>query len=250
MPRPIGDPGSPYSRKVRSSGFGGTWSPAFGLTDHACGNPKLWPISYEGQSDTACFDNALEFLFQGGYSLAHAAMMLIPEAWAGNPLMDGKRRAFDVLFNGLSIDVSPADRAKIARLPGVKAMYPVEVIQAPRPIKPEGDIQPQLDTALAMTGANVLHGMGIKGEGIKVGIIDTGIDIDHPALGGNGTPGSTPFPTARVAYGYDFVGDAYNADPTSPAYNPVPVPDANPDDCGGHGTHVAGIVGADGARLR
>ncbi len=55
---------------------------------------KLWPISYEGQSDTACFDNALEFLVMGGYSLSHAAMMLIPEAWAGNPLMDTKRRAF------------------------------------------------------------------------------------------------------------------------------------------------------------
>jgi len=55
---------------------------------------KLWPISYEGQSDTACFDNALEFLVMGGYSLSHAAMMLIPEAWAGNPQMDAKRRAF------------------------------------------------------------------------------------------------------------------------------------------------------------
>jgi glutamate synthase (NADPH/NADH) large chain len=55
---------------------------------------KLWPISHEGQSDTACFDNALEFLVRGGYSLAHAAMMLIPEAWAGNPLMDARRRAF------------------------------------------------------------------------------------------------------------------------------------------------------------
>ena len=55
---------------------------------------KLWPISYEGQSDTACFDNALEFLVQGGYSLAHAMMMLIPEAWTGNPLMDEERRAF------------------------------------------------------------------------------------------------------------------------------------------------------------
>ena len=55
---------------------------------------KLWPISYEGQSDTACFDNALEFLVQGGYSLAHAMMMLIPEAWAGNPLMGEERRAF------------------------------------------------------------------------------------------------------------------------------------------------------------
>ena len=55
---------------------------------------RLWPISYEGQSDTACFDNSLEFLVQGGYSLAHAVMMMIPEAWAGNPLMDEQRRAF------------------------------------------------------------------------------------------------------------------------------------------------------------
>ena len=55
---------------------------------------KLWPISYEGQSDTACFDNALEFLTQGGYSLAHAMMMLIPEAWAGNRLMNDERKAF------------------------------------------------------------------------------------------------------------------------------------------------------------
>ena len=55
---------------------------------------RLWPISYEGQSDTACFDNALEFLTMGGYSLAHAMMMMIPEAWAGNPLMNEERRAF------------------------------------------------------------------------------------------------------------------------------------------------------------
>src|ERR1700751_3284307 len=55
---------------------------------------RLWPISYEGQSDTACFDNALEFLVQGGYSLPHAVMMMIPEAWASNPLMDEQRRAF------------------------------------------------------------------------------------------------------------------------------------------------------------
>jgi glutamate synthase (NADPH/NADH) large chain len=55
---------------------------------------KLWPLSFENQSDTACFDNALELLVQGGYSLAHAMMIMIPEAWAGNPQMDDKRRAF------------------------------------------------------------------------------------------------------------------------------------------------------------
>ena len=55
---------------------------------------KLWPLIAEGQSDSACFDNALELLVAGGYSLPHAMMLLIPEAWAGNPLMDEERRAF------------------------------------------------------------------------------------------------------------------------------------------------------------
>ncbi|WP_078121737.1 glutamate synthase large subunit [Thiosocius teredinicola] len=55
---------------------------------------KIWPLIPEGQSDSACFDNALELLVAGGYSLAHAMMMLIPEAWAGNPLMDADRSAF------------------------------------------------------------------------------------------------------------------------------------------------------------
>jgi glutamate synthase (NADPH/NADH) large chain len=55
---------------------------------------KIWPLIARGKSDSACFDNALELLVMGGYSLAHAMMLLIPEAWAGNPLMDEKRRAF------------------------------------------------------------------------------------------------------------------------------------------------------------
>jgi glutamate synthase (NADPH/NADH) large chain len=55
---------------------------------------KMWPLIPHGQSDTACLDNALELLVAGGYPLAHAVMMLIPEAWAGNPLMDAQRRAF------------------------------------------------------------------------------------------------------------------------------------------------------------
>jgi glutamate synthase (NADPH/NADH) large chain len=55
---------------------------------------KIWPLIPEGQSDTACFDNALELLVMGGYSMSHAMMMLVPEAWAGNPQMDNDRRAF------------------------------------------------------------------------------------------------------------------------------------------------------------
>ena len=55
---------------------------------------KIWPIIAEDQSDSACFDNALELLVMGGYSLSHAMMLLIPEAWKGNNLMDKERRAF------------------------------------------------------------------------------------------------------------------------------------------------------------
>ena len=55
---------------------------------------KLYPIVYEGQSDTATFDNCLELLVMSGYSLAHAIMMMIPEAWEQHAVMDESRRAF------------------------------------------------------------------------------------------------------------------------------------------------------------
>jgi glutamate synthase (NADPH/NADH) large chain len=67
----------------------GTHSPVLGADLE-----KIWPLIYAGQSDSASFDNALELLVMGGYSLAHAMMMMIPEAWESHTLMDEKRRAF------------------------------------------------------------------------------------------------------------------------------------------------------------
>jgi minor extracellular serine protease Vpr len=158
-----------------------------------------------------------------------------------------ERRTFDTLFNGFSAELSPAQRLKMSRLPGVKALYPVDVIHVAPTDKTNPGSTPDLATAIAMTGADIAQTqLGLSGAGVKVAVIDTGIDIDHPDLGGNGSNGSTPFPTARVTHGWDLVGDAFNADPASPDYNPVPTPDAVPDDCNGHGTHVAGIVGANG----
>jgi glutamate synthase (NADPH) large chain len=55
---------------------------------------KMWPLIYDGQSDSASFDNALELLVMGGYSVAHAMMLMIPEAWENHTLMDPSRRAF------------------------------------------------------------------------------------------------------------------------------------------------------------
>lgn len=158
-----------------------------------------------------------------------------------------ERRTFDTLFNGFSVEINPANRAKLMQVDGVKAIYPVELIQAPKADLLNTGIVGDMATALAMTGAHTAqNSLGLSGSGIKVAVMDTGIDIDHPDFGGNGANGSTSFPSARVQYGYDFVGDAFNADSTSPSYNPVTMPDNNPDDCGGHGTHVAGIVGANG----
>src|SRR5262249_46060089 len=101
---------------------------------------------------------------------------------------------------------------------------------------------------------NVLGlGRSLTGAGIIVGIIDTGIDYQHPDFGGTGhryanndrvhiKPGQ--FPTAKVVGGTDLVGDDYTGGNT-------PEPDPNPTDCNGHGTHVAGTaagfgVNADG----
>jgi minor extracellular serine protease Vpr len=149
-----------------------------------------------------------------------------------------ERFAFDTLWNGLSIAASDAQLDTLRSIPGVKAIYPVVSI----PIPETTDLAPELATALAMTGADVAQNeLGLTGAGVTVAVMDTGIDYHHPDLGG-----CFEAPGCRVVGGHDFVGNEFNADPTSVGYNPTPVPDGNPDDCHGHGTHVSGIVGASG----
>lgn len=147
--------------------------------------------------------------------------------------------SYDSLWNGFSVSATTAELGKLSRIAGVVAIYPVMVVSVPETAT--SALDPELYTALTMTGADAVQSeLGFTGEGIKVAVMDTGVDYDHPDLGGCFGPG------CRVAKGWDFVGDAYNADDTSPAYNPVPSPDPYPDDCNGHGTHVAGIIGANG----
>ncbi|MGQ0549869.1 MAG: S8 family serine peptidase [Armatimonadota bacterium] len=147
-----------------------------------------------------------------------------------------ERQSFHTLFNGLSVDASPAQVTALARVAGVRAVFPVLRHSLPPTTTSTSD--PQLQTALAMTGADVVQSeLGLSGFGVKVAVMDTGIDYDHPDLGGPG-----PFPTERVITGFDFVGD--NFDAGGPPAQQIPKPDPDPDDCNGHGTHVAGIVGA------
>ncbi|MPV37531.1 S8 family serine peptidase [Georgenia subflava] len=151
------------------------------------------------------------------------------------------RESFTTTWNGLSVEVADEDVDTLRELPGVVEVHPVFAV----PMPDEPVAAPELSSALAMTGADVAQSeLGFTGAGVKVGVIDSGIDYNHVDLGGGGTDDDGEFPTARVGYGYDFVGDDYDAGATGPAATPQP--DPLPDDCGGHGTHVAGIVGAAG----
>lgn len=148
-----------------------------------------------------------------------------------------ERNSFTTLWNGFSIAADSSQLSKIKSIPGVIGVYPVTIIPMPETTTAD----PNLFTALTMTGADIVQSeLGYTGAGIKVGIIDTGIDVNHPAFGGDGVAElNSPFwySSPRILFGRDFVGDAYDG------YN-TPEPDPNPDDCAGHGTHVAGIVGA------
>jgi minor extracellular serine protease Vpr len=143
-----------------------------------------------------------------------------------------ERFAFDTLWNGLAIKIDPAQVSTLRRIDGVSAIYPVESITVPATVADQGT---DLATAIAMTGAdNAQNTLGLSGAGVKVAIMDTGVDYHHADLGGCFGM------SCRVRVGHDFVGDDF-AGPTSSAK-----PDNDPDDCNGHGTHVAGIVGANG----
>ena len=162
--------------------------------------------------------------------------------------------SYSKVWNGVAVKAEDKDLEKILKARNVKAVFPVLNVQRPeepaqKPEQKDG-VKPALFTAGDLTGIPYAHKeLGLTGKGIKIGIIDTGIDIDHPAFGGSGTPGSATFPTSKVIAGYDFVGDKYNNDSGSNAYDPDPKPDPVPNDCNNHGTHVASIAaGNDKAR--
>ncbi|KFA78781.1 hypothetical protein S40288_08979 [Stachybotrys chartarum IBT 40288] len=177
------------------------------------------------------------------------------------------RMALDFeLFQGVSIqlnDVGTAEEraAQLASLPAVKNIWPVRMIDRPQPVTTRsgrgGALRDQRRPTRssgrkalhkrqqggngttpyqphAMTGIDRLHAEGITGAGVTIAVIDTGIDYHHPSLGGCFGEG------CLVAYGHDLVGDDYDG------LNLYP--DDDPDDtCDGHGTHVAGIIAAQGA---
>ncbi|KAF8800185.1 subtilisin-like protease [Phlegmacium glaucopus] len=151
------------------------------------------------------------------------------------------------IFTGAAVTLNnPKDAMIIANIPGVKAVRPVKEYEQTKPIKSHtvtGPKDPQLppdtQSTHTMTGVDKLHADGVIGTGIKIGIIDSGIDYNHPALGAGFGPGH------KVIGGYDFVGDAYDLIWNYRLGTNQPIPDNDPlDNCDGYGTHVAGIIDA------
>lgn len=152
------------------------------------------------------------------------------------------RGHFTKVLNAVKVRV-PADKVgALADLPGV-----TRVTRARHYKRSLAQSVPFIGTPTAWGSLFVSRA---DGRNVKIGIIDTGIDYNHADFGGSGNPDDYTrnnssviepgtFPTAKVAGGYDFAGDAYNAD--NPAHS-LPVPDLDPLDCYGHGTHVAGIA--------
>ncbi|MBR8745356.1 peptidase S8, partial [Nocardiopsis sp. MG754419] len=114
-----------------------------------------------------------------------------------------ERLSFTELWNGVSVEMDDDQVGTAREIPGVAAIHPVMRHEIPE----IADHEPEMDTALGMTGADIARSeLGLTGEGLRVAIMDTGVDYTHPDLGG---PGG--FPSERVVAGYDFVGDDFNA---------------------------------------
>ena len=137
----------------------------------------------------------------------------------------------------------------LKRVDGVKAVYPVSQKVASN----AGAIPLQ-------GGPAAWQSTGLTGKDVRVGIIDTGIDYTHADFGGPGTvaaytaagkeaDGDLSFtPTEKVVGGYDFAGDDYDGSLPATDPNSQPVPDPDPLDCNGHGSHVAGSAAGVGVK--
>jgi minor extracellular serine protease Vpr len=154
---------------------------------------------------------------------------------------------FQSALNGIKL-VIPRNRIdELRKIPGVVDVKPVGVYRHENVVS-----VPRLQAPIAWSGV-----LGVRGEGVKVAIIDTGIDYTHANFGGPGTAAAYQVahlsetqpadpalfgPAApKVVGGTDLVGDKYDPASDDPALN-TPKPDPNPLDCNGHGSHVAGTA--------
>ncbi|KAF9980996.1 hypothetical protein BGZ75_007758 [Mortierella antarctica] len=163
--------------------------------------------------------------------------------------VDYKVRSEFNVFNGAALTVRSGHEGEaLAKIPGIKNVWRVTLHKIPKsPKSTKKATDPSVVSVHHMTGVDVLHKKHkLTGKGIKIGIIDTGIDYKHPAFAAQGSKEGCfgrYGKNCRIKYGWDFVGDDYNGVNT-------PQPDGDPMDCNGHGSHVAGIIGGNAMNIK
>ncbi|EFY99628.2 Peptidase S8/S53, subtilisin/kexin/sedolisin [Metarhizium robertsii ARSEF 23] len=149
---------------------------------------------------------------------------------------DHKQFECEDIFTGATVTTYAENIDLIQAIPGVANVWPVTTLSTPRSPDVTNEINENRLVNYSVhhwTGVDKLHEAGMRGKGVKVAVVDTGIDYSHLALGGCFGPG------CKVAGGYDLVGPEWNS--RSERTRPKK-PDNNPMDYKGHGTHVAGII--------
>lgn len=159
---------------------------------------------------------------------------------------------YKFVLNALTIVAPEPTLDKIRSLPNVTLAERSSAFS--RPILQRSETTPTAigsETSVKFIGSEAAYAQGLHGEGMRVGVVDTGIDYTHKMFYGEGTEAAykavdpaapnAAFPTKKVVAGIDLVGTAYN--PASPDFSKhIPTPDLNPLDEAGHGTHVAGTI--------
>jgi subtilisin family serine protease len=151
---------------------------------------------------------------------------------------------------GVAVKTDAKNFESLKRISGVKAVYPVSQ-----------KVRSNAGAIPLQGGPAAWQATGATGEGVRVGIIDTGIDYTHADFGGPGTvaayeaahakadgPNASFAGTDKVVGGYDFAGDDYDGSLPATDPNSQPVPDPDPLDCNGHGSHVAGSAAGFGVK--
>lgn len=162
---------------------------------------------------------------------------------------------YQYVLNGLAIITPPQFVAEIQKISGIKSLQPRQIFLKPKVFSSPAEV---VKKALDLTKTSVTHieaqaayDVNIRGQGMKVGVLDTGIDYTHSMFLGSGKKEDfkavepdqvTPmFPNKKVIAGIDLAGSEFDSASLNSDLR-IPKPDANPIDEEGHGTHVAGSI--------